>query len=188
MYTLGYSFKPWVGNKSLADGPSILKYLTETAEETGVTDHIHYGRKVLSARWDSTETNWIVTVQRTDGGEMEEWRGNFLLMCSGYYSYEKPYIPDFEGTDDYKGELFHAQHWPEDLDYAGKRVLVIGSGATAATLVPAGALLLLIADAISCMAAVASWALHAWLVARSAIVRLALATSSAVCWPSLEPA
>ena len=136
MYTLGYSFKPWVGNKSLADGPSILKYLTETAEETGVTNHIHYGRKVLSARWDSTETNWIVTVQRTDGGEMEEWRGNFLLMCSGYYSYEKPYIPDFEGTDDYKGELFHAQHWPEDLDYSGKRVVVVGSGATAVTLVP----------------------------------------------------
>ncbi len=136
MYTLGYAFKPWLGNKSLADGPSILQYLTETAEETGVTDHIHYGRKVTSARWDSAQANWTVVVERTDDGGNEEWRCNFLLMCSGYYSYDKPYIPEFEGTGDYRGRLFHAQHWPEDLDYSGKRVVVVGSGATAVTLVP----------------------------------------------------
>jgi monooxygenase len=136
MYTLGYSFKPWLGNKSLADGSSILSYLRETAQETGVTDHIHYGRSVRSASWSSESATWTVQVERSDGSGEEEWRCNFLLMCSGYYNYEKGYVPEFDGVEDYQGQMFHAQHWPEDLDYADKRVVVVGSGATAVTLVP----------------------------------------------------
>ena len=136
MYTLGYSFKPWLQRKSLADGPSILRYLQETASETGVDRHIRYRHKVLSASWSSDSAIWMVVAQRTDTGERMQLRCMFLLMCSGYYDYEHGYTPEFSGTADFEGRLFHAQHWPQDLDYRGKKVVVIGSGATAVTLVP----------------------------------------------------
>jgi monooxygenase len=136
MYTLGYSFKPWLARKALADGPSILSYLKETAAETGVDQHIRYGHKVLAASWSSESATWTVTAQRTDTGESVEIACRFLLMCSGYYDYENGYTPDFSGTEDFAGRIVHAQHWPEDLDYRDKNVIVIGSGATAVTLVP----------------------------------------------------
>ena len=136
MYTLGYSFKPWLDRKSLADGPSILKYLKETATETGVDQHIRYNHKVLSANWSSESATWTVVVQRTDTDERLEYVCRFLMMCGGYYDYEQGYTPEFSGSEDFKGPVIHAQHWPEDLDYKEKNVIVIGSGATAVTLVP----------------------------------------------------
>lgn len=136
MYTLGYSFKPWLGRKALADGPAILNYLQEAAAETGVDQHIRYGHKVCSASWSSQSARWTVVAQRTDTGESVEISCQFLLMCSGYYDYEQGYTPDFPGSDDFKGRMVHAQHWPEDLDCRGKNVVVIGSGATAVTLIP----------------------------------------------------
>ena len=136
MYTLGYSFKPWLERKSLADGPAILRYLQEAAAETGVDRHIRYRHTVCSASWSSATARWTVVAQRTDTGERVEISCQFLLMCSGYYDYEQGYTPDFAGTADFRGRIVHAQHWPQDMDYRGKRVVVIGSGATAVTLVP----------------------------------------------------
>ncbi len=136
MYTLGYSFKPWLERKSLADGPSILRYLQETATETGVDRHIRYHHKVTAANWSSESATWTVSAERTDTGESVAMSCRFLLMCSGYYDYENGYTPAFSGTGDFKGRIVHAQHWPEDLDYRDRNVVVIGSGATAITLVP----------------------------------------------------
>ncbi len=136
MYTLGYAFKPWTARKSLADGPAILAYLQEAAAETGVDRHIRYHHQVRSASWSSESSTWTVVAQRTDTGERVEVRCQFLLMCSGYYDYENPYTPEFPGVDEFRGQLFHAQLWPTALDYRGKRVVVVGSGATAITLVP----------------------------------------------------
>lgn len=136
MYTLGYSFKPWLERKSLADGPAILRYLQEAASETGVDRHIRYRHTVCSASWSSATARWTVVAQRTDTSERVEISCQFLLMCSGYYDYEQGYTPDFAGTADFRGRIVHAQHWPQDMDYRGKRVVVIGSGATAVTLVP----------------------------------------------------
>ena len=136
MFTLGYAFKPWTDTKTLADGPAILDYIRETAEEYDVTQHIRYQQKVVAADWNSRSARWTVTVQSTDTGETHQIQCNFLYSCSGYYSYDNPYIPEFDGQGSFGGEVFHAQHWPEDLDYKGKRVVVIGSGATAVTLVP----------------------------------------------------
>ena len=136
MFTLGYAFKPWTNPKSIADGPSILSYIKETATEYGVEGHIRYNHRVKSASWDSATARWTVLVQQGAQGDTREIRCNFLYSCSGYYSYDNPYVPEFEGQDDFKGALFHAQHWPEDLDYKDKKVVVIGSGATAVTVVP----------------------------------------------------
>ncbi len=136
MYTLGYDFKPWRAAKAIADGPSILHYVEETADEYDVRRHIRFHRRLDTARWSSERAQWELEVTSTDGATPEILRCNFLLMCSGYYSYEDPYRPRFEGEEDFEGPMFHPQLWPEDLDYAGKRVLVIGSGATAMTLVP----------------------------------------------------
>ncbi|MEM1086326.1 MAG: NAD(P)/FAD-dependent oxidoreductase [Pseudomonadota bacterium] len=135
MHTLGYNFKPWDAQKAIADGPSILKYVRETATEHGVDDHIRYGRKVLSADWDSHRAIWTVTANGPDGEEV--YTARWLHVCSGYYKYDAGYTPEFEGRDDFKGDVIHPQHWPEDYDYSGKNVVVIGSGATAMTLVPA---------------------------------------------------
>src|SRR5690349_13121804 len=137
MYTLGYSFKPWREAKSIADGPSILRYIRETAEEYGVDRHIRYHHRAVRADWSTEETRWTVTAERTDTGETATFTCNFLMMCSGYYRYDEGYRPDFRGTERFAGQIVHPQHWPEDLDYAGKNVVVIGSGATAVTLVPA---------------------------------------------------
>jgi cation diffusion facilitator CzcD-associated flavoprotein CzcO len=134
MYTLGYSFKPWTEAKAIADGGRVLKYIEDTAREFGVMDKIRLGHRVIGARWDSDRTQWIVEVQRAD--ETVTLTCSFLYVCSGYYRYDKGYQPDFPGVERFEGAMVHPQHWPEDLDYAGKRVVVIGSGATAVTLVP----------------------------------------------------
>lgn len=135
MYTLGYRFKPWRGEKSLADGGSILDYVRETAQEYGIEDHIRYNHEVVAADWDSTTARWTVTARV--GGEERRLTASFLWACSGYYDYDEGYTPHFEGRERFRGEIVHPQAWPEDLSYADKKVVVIGSGATAVTLVPA---------------------------------------------------
>ena len=135
MYTLGYAFKPWTQAKAIADGPSILSYIRETAREHGVEDHIRFGHKVRSASWSSEAALWTVQAERADGSTLTV-ACRFLFLCGGYYSYEGGYAPDFPGAEQFKGRMVHPQAWPQDLDYTGKRVVVIGSGATAVTLVP----------------------------------------------------
>jgi len=139
MYTLGYAFKPWLDAKAIADGPSILRYIRETAREHGIDAHIRYGHKVVRAEWSSAAACWTVHADGPDGsdGATRTVRARFLYMCSGYYSYDRAYRPEFEGEDGYRGRIVQPQFWPRDLDYAGQRVVVIGSGATAVTLVPA---------------------------------------------------
>ncbi len=135
MYTLGYNFRPWKNAKAIADGPSILQYVRDTAAEYGIDKKVRFHHRVMRAEWSSREARWIVEAQR--GGETVHFSCNFLFMCSGYYDYAKGYLPDFPEAASFKGRLVHPQHWPEDLDYEGKRVVVIGSGATAVTLAPA---------------------------------------------------
>ena len=137
MYTLGYSFKPWTDAKAIADGPSILSYIEETAREYAVDRHVRFHHRAVRAEWSTDESQWTVQVERTDTGETVTMTCDFLFMCSGYYRYDEGYVPDFPGTDRFAGQVIHPQHWPDDFDYAGKRVVVIGSGATAVTLVPA---------------------------------------------------
>ena len=134
MHTLGFSFHPWTAAKSIADGPSIRDYVNETAHAYGIDKHIRFGVKVLSASWSTPDARW--TVEAESGGERRSFTCTFLSMCSGYYSYDRGYTPEFAGAADFAGRIVHPQFWPEDLDYAGKRVVVIGSGATAVTLVP----------------------------------------------------
>ena len=135
MFTLGYRFKPWKGEKALADGPSILAYVRETAREYGIDRRIRYQHEAVAASWDSETALWTVTVAH-DGGT-SQLTCRFLWATTGYYDYEQGYRPQFPGEEQYGGTLIHPQHWPEDLDYRGKRIVVIGSGATAVTLVPA---------------------------------------------------
>ncbi|MGY5309029.1 flavin-containing monooxygenase [Nocardia gipuzkoensis] len=140
MFTLGYPFKPWRDAKSIADGPSILRYITETATEHGIDRHIRYRTRVLAADWDSATARWTLTLAQRDasgGTETRTLTCGFLYACAGYYDYEQPYTPEFPGISSFTGEVVHPQFWPEDFDYRGKRVVVIGSGATAVTLVPA---------------------------------------------------
>lgn len=137
MFTLGYNFKPWVDDQSIADGPRIREYIKETAVDAGIDSHIRFGHKVLSAEWCSETASWTLQVQQNATGETVAMSCNFLMMCSGYYNYEQGYTPEFAGSADFKGQIIHPQFWPEDLNYSGKRVVVIGSGATAVTLVPA---------------------------------------------------
>ncbi|WP_421789604.1 flavin-containing monooxygenase [Hyphobacterium sp.] len=135
MYTFGYAFKPWVDGKVFADGPAIRNYLTETAEDAGMMPHLRFGRKVVSADWDSGTARWTVKVRAPDGNE--EHTAKFLFLASGYYSYDRGYLPEFESLEDFKGDFIHPQEWNEDYDYTGKKVIIIGSGATAVTLLPA---------------------------------------------------
>ena len=137
MYTLGYDFRPWREAKAIADGPSILAYVREAAREGGIDRHIRYRHRVTHASWSDADKRWTVEVDRGQEAGPARFTCSFLLMCSGYYDYAAGYTPRFEGTDDFEGRIVHPQHWPADLDYAGKRVVVIGSGATAVTLVPA---------------------------------------------------
>ena len=137
MYTFGYGFKPWSDKSSIADGHKILSYIREAAAEYDVEQHIRYQHKVVSASWSSTQSRWLVTAERGDTGEQVTISCQFIFSCSGYYDYDQGYTPEFAGIDNFKGQVIHAQHWPEQLDYQGKRVVVIGSGATAVTLVPA---------------------------------------------------
>lgn len=135
MYTLGYSFRPWTEAKAIADGPSILKYLQETAAQYGIDKHIRYNHHVKRAAWATKDARWTVEAESADGPITLTC--NFLFMCSGYYNYAKGHSPDFAGIADFKGQVVHPQFWPPNLDYSGKNVVVIGSGATAVTLVPA---------------------------------------------------
>ncbi len=136
MFTLGYGFKPWREPRAIADGPSIRAYIEGAADEHGLREQIRFGTRVVRAEWSSSEQRWTVELE-TAGGERSQIRCSFLYGCTGYYRYDEGYTPEFEGADRFTGTIVHPQHWPEDLDYAGKRVLVIGSGATAVTLVPA---------------------------------------------------
>lgn len=136
MFTLGYSFKPWPGEKAIADGDQILAYIQEAASETGVDRHIRFHHRIVRAEWSSDDARWTVTAERTDTGETVTVTCGFYLSCSGYYRYDHGHQPDFAGMDDYRGQHIHPQHWPEDFDATGKRIVVIGSGATAVTLVP----------------------------------------------------
>ena len=137
MHTLGYSFRPWDGEKSIADGDSILQYIKDTAAGSGVDRHIRFNHRVTGANWSTADARWDITAERTDTGEELHLTAGFLFGCSGYYRYDHGYRPDFAGLDSFGGTLVHPQAWPEDLDVTAKRVVVIGSGATAVTLVPA---------------------------------------------------
>jgi monooxygenase len=137
MFTLGYSFRPWKEAKAIADGPSIRSYIRETARDHGVDDLIRFNRRATKATWSSEDKRWTVDVLHTDTEETSQITADFVFACTGYYDYEQGYSPYFEGIERFEGDVIHPQHWPEDLDYAGKRVVVIGSGATAVTLVPA---------------------------------------------------
>ena len=136
LHTYGFNFKPWVGEQSIADGPAILDYIRETAVEYDVERHIRVGHKVVSASWSTDEACWTVEAERP-GGEHVKVTASWLFAAGGYYRYDRGYDPGFAGTERFEGQILHPQFWPEDLDYAGKRVVVIGSGATAVTLVPA---------------------------------------------------
>ena len=136
LHTYGYKFKPWLG-KTLATSSEILKYLGEVIEDQDLEPRIRYGWRVTSADWSSDTNSWSVELTRSDGGDTRQISTPFLLLCQGYYDHEKGYTPEWRGMSDFEGTIIHPQHWPDDLDYAGKRVVVIGSGATAATLIPA---------------------------------------------------
>ncbi len=135
MFTFGYRFKPWNTAKDIAPGPDILAYLNETVDEYRLREKIRFQSRVTALDWRSTEKRWIATVT-PDEGEPYEIAARFVSSCTGYYDYDNGYLPNWDGYDDYQGQIVHPQHWPEDLDYAGKRVAVIGSGATAVTIVP----------------------------------------------------
>src|ERR1700677_89013 len=136
LYTFGYRFKPWIG-KPIATAAEILAYLREVLDENGLGSRIRYRHRISSARWSSAENLWTVEATRTDVEETVRFTANFLWMCQGYYRHAQGYTPAWDGMDEFKGRIAHPQAWPEDLDYAGKNVVVIGSGATAATLIPA---------------------------------------------------
>ncbi|MBI2706279.1 MAG: NAD(P)/FAD-dependent oxidoreductase [Actinobacteria bacterium] len=136
MHTLGYPFRPWTGEKSIADGASILQYIKDTAAEAGIDRNIRFQHRIVRADWSTEHAHWRVSAERTDTGEQVELTCSFLFSCSGYYRYDRGYVPDFPGMDRFDGVIAHPQSWPQDLDYSGKRVVVIGSGATAVTLVP----------------------------------------------------
>jgi cation diffusion facilitator CzcD-associated flavoprotein CzcO len=137
MYTLGFPYRPWTGAKSIADGDTILAYLKETAQTYGIDRKIRFGYRVKRAAWSTREAKWTVEAERVETGAVEQFTCGFLFMCSGYYDYAGGYTPEYAGLARYTGRVVHPQQWTPDIDYAGKRVVVIGSGATAVTLVPA---------------------------------------------------
>lgn len=161
MYTLGFRFRPWTGRQAIADGKPILEYVKSTAAMYGIDRHIRFHHKVISADWSTAENRWTVHIQ--SHGTLSALTCEFLFLCSGYYNYDEGYSPRFAGSEDFVGPIIHPQHWPEDLDYDAKNIVVIGSGATAVTLVPA------LADSGANMAYTvgytnASWTLKADLV------------------------
>src|SRR5271155_1579828 len=135
MFTLGFRFKPWLSAQSIADGASIKSYIREAVVENGIARHIRYGHRVLAADWSDADNRWTVTVE--NDGQRREITCSFLFACTGYYNYDEGFSPAFAGSEDFAGTIVHPQHWPENLDYEGKRIVVIGSGATAITLIPA---------------------------------------------------
>ena len=136
LYTFGYRFKPWTG-RPVATGPEILKYMGEVIDENDLARHIRYQHRIATASWSSDTNRWTLEVTKTNTGETLHFTTNFLWMCQGYYRHAEGYTPDWPGMDQYQGLIVHPQTWPEDLDYKGKNVIVIGSGATTATVVPA---------------------------------------------------
>ncbi len=136
MHTLGYPFRPWTGDTSIGDGGDIRRYIEDTARAEGIDRHIRFGHRIISADWSTPDAHWNVTAERTDDGERVELTCGFLFSCSGYYRYDQGHTPDFPGLDDFTGQVIHPQFWPEDFDGAGARIVVIGSGATAVTLIP----------------------------------------------------
>ncbi|MFW0782964.1 NAD(P)/FAD-dependent oxidoreductase [Gordonia sp. CPCC 206044] len=137
LYTFGYEFKPWRDKEAIADADRILAYLHETIDENGLAEHIRYQHRVVSAAWSSDDARWSVEIDRADTGERVTIKAHWIFCGSGYYRYDEGYTPQFEGRERFRGQIVHPQHWPADLDYEGKRVVVIGSGATAVTLLPA---------------------------------------------------
>jgi monooxygenase len=135
MFTLGFRFKPWRSAKSIADGDLIKDYIKEAAAENGIDRHIRYRHRVIAADWSDADNRWTLTVE--NDGQRHDITCTFLFACTGYYNYDEGYSPTFPGAQDFGGTIVHPQHWPEDLDYAGKKIVVIGSGATAITLIPA---------------------------------------------------
>src|SRR6516225_7966397 len=136
MFTFGYPFRPWQSNAAIADGDSILAYLRETADAYGITRKIRFRHRVKSASWSTKDALWTIEAERGDEREPVRFTCRFLFGCTGYYNYENGYEPEFPGAEKFTGPVVHPQHWPQSLDYAGKRVVVIGSGATAVTIVP----------------------------------------------------
>src|SRR5207302_7809073 len=136
MFTLGYSFRPWDREEAIADGDRILEYIEETAAVEGIDGHIRFRHRIVAADWSTDDACWNVTAEHTDTGETVELTAGFLFSCTGYYRYDHGYRPDFAGRERFPGPIVHPQEWPDDLDYAGKQVVVIGSGATAVTLIP----------------------------------------------------
>lgn len=134
MYTLSFPYRPWTNKKSIADGDDIRNYIEDAADEFGIRKNIKFGHRVLSASWSSEDAQWTVT--SLVGGETVVQTASFLYLCSGYYSYNEAYQPEFPGLESFEGEVVHPQFWPDDLDYDGKEVVIIGSGATAVTLIP----------------------------------------------------
>ncbi|MHB0777598.1 flavin-containing monooxygenase [Halomonas sp. WWR20] len=137
LYTFAYEFKPWESRNAIAQAAEIKSYIAETADDYGIRERISFGRKVLTCDWSSAEALWTVTTERTGSGERETWRARWIFSATGYYDYEQGYRPDFPEEGAFGGRIVHPQAWPEDLDHAGKRIAVIGSGATAVTLLPA---------------------------------------------------
>ena len=137
MFTLGYPFRPWAGRLAIADGDDIRRYIEDTARDEGIDRHIRFGHRILSAAWSTSDARWHVTAERSDTGESVDVTCGFLFSCSGYYRYDRGHVPEFEDADRFEGTVVHPQDWPEDLDCTDERVVVIGSGATAVTLVPA---------------------------------------------------
>ncbi len=139
MLTMGYRFRPWTHQSAISPGEAIREYVTETAKDAGVDKHIRFRNKVARASWDSATARWTVEAEKRDASGRAEtvtYTANFIFSCAGYYRYSEGYTPEFKGRENFKGQIVHPQHWPESLDYAGKRIVVIGSGATAVTLVP----------------------------------------------------
>jgi monooxygenase len=136
MHTLGYDFAPWTDAQSIADGPKILDYVRRTAQQYRVTERVRFGQRVTGASWSQADSRWTLHIRHSDGSS-SELTCDFIEACTGYYDYDNGYTPEFPGIERFAGQVIHPQHWPEDLDYAGKRVVVIGSGATAITLLPA---------------------------------------------------
>ena len=137
MFSFGYNFRPWTGLQVLADGPAIKQYVQDTAAEYGVDKAIRFGQHITRADWSSADARWTLTATNADGDKPRSFSSQFIILCTGYYNYDTGYRPTFDGEAAFAGRIVHPQHWPEDLDYSGKRVVVIGSGATAVTLVPA---------------------------------------------------
>jgi monooxygenase len=137
MFSFGYKFRPWNELKVLADGPAIRQYIRDTARESGVEQNIRFGMRTTRAEWCSRKRLWTVSALHEPSGEMRSYSTKYLVSCTGYYNHDAGFLPRFPGVERFKGQCIHPQQWPENLDYAGKKVVVIGSGATAVTLVPA---------------------------------------------------